>query len=64
MKKISMIEREITFSNEYLTIWADRTWVLIFCKPALKKGTNTAKMTRADVALVIVIGVMLNVRDG
>ena len=37
MKKISMIEREITFSNEYLTIWADRTWVLIFCKPALKK---------------------------
>ena len=32
-----MIEREITFSNEYLRIWPDRTWVLVFCKPVLKK---------------------------
>ena len=28
-------------------------------QPALKEDLNTAKMTRADAALVIVIGVML-----
>ena len=59
MKKMSMIEREITYWNEFLTIWPDRSWVFNMLQPALKKDLNTAKMTRADAALVIVIGVML-----
>ena len=60
-KKISIIQRETMMWNEFLTIWPDRSWVFNMLQPALKKGINTAKIARGNVALVIAIGVMLNV---
>ena len=60
-KKISIIQRETMMWNEFLTIWPDRSWIFNMLQPALKKGINTAKIARGNVALVIAIGVMLNV---
>ena len=63
MKKISVVEREITFWNGFLTLWPNRSWVFNMMQPALKECINTAKMTRAGAVLAIVIGVMLDVRE-